>query len=150
MQNRFKYNSKELQSGEFSDGSGLELYDYGARMYDVQIGLWGTGDPLSEKFRRLSPYNYCAGNPIRFIDPDGMEIREAAAKNPGERGIPLILINKLSKTQYEYNDKGQLTIKKGTINEKGSAYYSDRLNEAIKSSKVITIGISQTFKQGNG
>ncbi len=72
-ENKFKYNGKELQHKEFSDGTGLEEYDYGARFYDLQLGRWGTLDPISEKHYNYSPYAYVYNNPIRLIDLLGFD-----------------------------------------------------------------------------
>lgn len=65
---KYKYNGKELDRMH-----GLDWYDYNARQYDPAMGEFTSIDPSCEKYYNISPYAYCAGNPIRYVDPTGRD-----------------------------------------------------------------------------
>ena len=48
---------------------------FGARYMDHELmTMWLSVDPMADKYPNMSPYNYCAGNPVKLVDPDGREI----------------------------------------------------------------------------
>ncbi|MFZ6663663.1 RHS repeat domain-containing protein [Peijinzhouia sedimentorum] len=65
--NRYLYNGKELQ-----DDHNLDWHDYGARMYDAQIGRWHVVDPMADQAPDWTPYRYGFNNPINYTDPTGL------------------------------------------------------------------------------
>ena len=65
----YKFGNKERENM-----FGLETYDFSARTLD-EYGIFTTIDPLAEKYYSISPYAYCLNNPIMFVDPDGMEVK---------------------------------------------------------------------------
>ena len=79
-----KYSAKELDRE-----NGLDLYDSHARFYDSMIGRTTSQDPLAEKYSGVSPYLWCAANPIKFIDKNGKQ----PVKYIDENGIKRISFN---------------------------------------------------------
>jgi len=66
------FSGKEINSEKFN-GVNLNWYDFHARNYDPQLGMWFNVDPLAEAEITNTPYNYCANNPVNYTDPTGMK-----------------------------------------------------------------------------
>lgn len=63
----YTFSSKERDSETL-------LSYFGARYYTSDLSIWLSVDPMSDKYPSLSPYTYCADNPIKLVDPNGEDI----------------------------------------------------------------------------
>ncbi|MCF8360923.1 MAG: hypothetical protein K9H26_19395 [Prolixibacteraceae bacterium] len=77
LSNSANSTNKYLFSGKLLDDDfGLNWYSFGARNnYDAALGIWRSVDRLADTYNSLSPYNYCLNNPVRYVDPFGMDVR---------------------------------------------------------------------------
>jgi len=142
LTNNYKYNGKEQQTKEFTDGSGLELYDFGARQHDPQIGRWTTIDPLAQKRDWVTPYNYVQNNPLNRIDPNGLtdytlDKKTGDVKQIGEKNDdPDRILKTNRKGEVKYKKNGEAKVAMGGI-EKG--ILKDGINFQ-KNDNVIAVG----------
>jgi RHS repeat-associated protein len=108
-----KYNGKE-----FVETHGYDTYDYGARGYYPAIGRFTTVDPLAEKYYSISPYAYCAGNPVNRIDPNGMDWYSYQEEYTDEDG------KKQTRTAYKYvrGEMSKKELEEGGYTHLGKTY----------------------------
>ena len=121
-----KYNGKE-----FDRMHGLNTYDYGARQYNPVTARWDRVDPLAHEYYGVSPYTYCMNNPVRFIDPDGREV-------------------KLHKRGKSYKTVGILGMIGGSLMMAGATLYffaTDGVGAAAGGGQLFSVGYA-TFKAG--
>jgi|GEM_PF-5984569 len=118
------YNGKELQTA-----AGTDYLDYGFRQYDQTIARWFNIDPKAEKYLPITPYNYCAVNPVLLLDYHGdtLSYINASPKdiqsiiniyNQGLGGYYTVGIDKknhLQLTKTEGWDDSQMTKEERTV-----------------------------------
>ncbi|MBU6999009.1 MAG: RHS repeat protein [Theionarchaea archaeon] len=77
-----------LYTGKERDST--DLYYYGARYYDSDLGRFLTRDPLTgtnTSPQTLNRYAYCLDNPVKLIDPVGLKSTTGQGKMCDEAGI---------------------------------------------------------------
>ena len=125
---QYKYNGKE-----FDNMYGLNTYDYGARQHYPVLARWDRIDPLCEKYYNVSPYAYCANNPVKYVDPDGRKIVFA-------EGVSKEFRNNFSQAVSYLNQHGCSGMLKA-LNDSRNTYYisesADGSNSFDYKSKTI-------------
>jgi RHS repeat-associated protein len=120
---QYKFGGKDLD-----EMHGLKWYDFGARYYSGIIPGFMTMDPLAEKYYSVSPYAYCFNNPVRFVDPFGMdvwEINEAGKiinRIKDKTQDAFYMVTKGENGKYQRTDNS-ITFKYGTITDAKKANF---------------------------
>jgi len=70
--NRYTFSGKEMTNIVVDDNlATIPIHDFGARNYDPDGVLFLQQDPQQTDFYSIGQHVYCAGNPVKYIDPDG-------------------------------------------------------------------------------
>ena len=75
---------------------------FGSRYYSSDLSIWLSVDPMSDKYPSLSPYVYCADNPVKLVDPNGEEVTSPDGWIVNNTNKTLIWVNNMGGDMCQY------------------------------------------------
>ena len=135
--NRYLFGGKELMT----QGT-LNEYLYGVRTYLPAATIFTSIDPLCEKYYHLSPYVFCAANPIRYVDPSGARIYLSQDMNLKQIFTVLLDLQRITddKLVYQTQRDGRRMIKIAKLGKgkhsKGTQLIRN-LNSSFRSVEIV-------------
>ena len=80
------------------------------RHYHSTLSIWLSVDPMSDKYPGVSPYTYCANNPVRLVDEDGREVEYASFGDRIIVGLERIFNSYFRKTFRELKESSETYV----------------------------------------
>ena len=132
----YKFEGKELDRT-----FGLDNYDIHARQYFAMMPTWDRLDKKAEDYYPTSPYAYCGGNPVNYIDPNGFDTYKVdsigmVSVERNDEPNTIIGTNPNGKSEAMAVNKGQTEVLEGIIDSQGSEDNKQSVTVSIQNSKM--------------
>ena len=97
---------------------------FGARYMDHELmTMWLSVDPLADKYPNISPYAYCAWNPVRLVDPDGRDFDPESKAMIADFEKRTVERKKSAQTERERNELQQALDELASLKESNQMYH---------------------------
>ena len=128
---------------------------FGARYMDHELtAMWLSVDPMADKYPSISPYAYCAWNPIKLVDPDGRDfdptMEEYASQVERYCNVQIeVLSGKESLTNEEKDQLSELQSAKEEINKMRDDPSTRYVMQRASFEKKDTKGLTEFYGRGD-
>lgn len=143
-ENKVKFQGQEFASREFSDGSGLEMYEFKYRMHDPQTGRFWQIDPLADKYPYNSTYAFSENHVTSHVELEGLEKVSFSVLFQNQNKNQQPPVTGVIDLTYDMN-KNSVRLATGIVGDKGVVHEYNITNQIFTSETKETLTFDQIF-----